>query len=113
MGREWASDSGIDPFSRIRCAALVRPNGEDMRTQVGIIGAGPAGLMLSHLLHLAGIESIIVESRSRAYCEARIRAGLIEQWAADMMVDVGVGERLKREGLRHDGIHLNFDGALH
>jgi len=84
-----------------------------MRTQVGIVGAGPAGLMLSHLLHLAGIESIIVESRSRAYCEARIRAGLIEQWAADMMVDVGVGERLKKEGLRHDGIYLNFDGALH
>ncbi|MSP31716.1 MAG: 4-hydroxybenzoate 3-monooxygenase, partial [Pseudolabrys sp.] len=50
-----------------------------MRTQVGIVGAGPAGLMLSHLLHLAGIESIIIESRSRAYCEQRIRAGLIEQ----------------------------------
>ena len=51
-----------------------------MRTQVGIVGAGPAGLMLSHLLHLAGISSIIVEDRSRAYCEARMRAGLMEQW---------------------------------
>lgn len=84
-----------------------------MRTQVGIIGAGPAGLMLSHLLHLAGIESVIVEDRSRAYCEARIRAGLIEQWAADMLVEVGVGERLKKEGLRHDGIYLNFRRELH
>lgn len=84
-----------------------------MRTQVGIVGAGPAGLMLSHLLHLAGIESIIVESRSRDYCEARIRAGLIEQWVIDLLIETGVGERLKREGMFHDGIHLCFDRALH
>ena len=70
-----------------------------------IVGAGPAGLMLSHLLHRAGISSVIVEARSRAYCEARIRAGLIEQWAADMLVETGVGARMQRESMVHDGIH--------
>jgi p-hydroxybenzoate 3-monooxygenase len=84
-----------------------------MRAQVGIVGAGPAGLMLSHLLHRAGISSIIVEARSRAYCEARVRAGLIEQWAADMLVETGLGARMKRESMVHDGIYLCFDGALH
>ena len=84
-----------------------------MRTKVGIVGAGPAGLMLSHLLHRAGIDSIIVENRSRAYCEARVRAGLIEQWAADMLVETGVGARMQRESLVHNGIHMAFDGALH
>lgn len=84
-----------------------------MRTQVGIIGAGPAGLMLSHLLHRAGIESIIIENRSRDYIEHRIRAGLIEQWATDMLIETGVGERLKREGMFHDGNYLCFNGELH
>ncbi|HVV63346.1 MAG TPA: 4-hydroxybenzoate 3-monooxygenase [Pseudolabrys sp.] len=84
-----------------------------MRTQVGIIGAGPAGLMLAQLLHLAGIESIIIENRSRAYCENRIRAGLIEQWAHDLLIEIGVGERMKREGMYHRGIKLRFGGALH
>ena len=84
-----------------------------MRTQVGIVGAGPAGLMLSHLLHLNGIESVIVEERSRAYCESRVRAGLIEQWARDLIVKVGLGERLQREGLLHQGIKLNFGTGLH
>ena len=84
-----------------------------MRAQVGIVGAGPAGLMLSHLLHRAGISSVIVEARSRAYCEARIRAGLIEQWAADMLVETGVGARMRRESMVHDGIHMAFGGALH
>jgi p-hydroxybenzoate 3-monooxygenase len=84
-----------------------------MRTQVGIVGAGPAGLLLSHLLHRAGISSVIVEAKSRAYCEARIRAGLIEQWAADMLVETGVGARMKRESMVHDGIYLCFNGALH
>ncbi|HKH03271.1 MAG TPA: FAD-dependent monooxygenase, partial [Bradyrhizobium sp.] len=84
-----------------------------MRTQVGIVGAGPAGLMLSHLLHLSGITSIIVEERSRAYCEARVRAGLVEQWARDLIVKVGLGERLEREGLLHHGIKLNFGTGLH
>ncbi len=84
-----------------------------MRTQVGIVGAGPAGLMLSHLLRRAGIESIVIENRSRAYCEARVRAGLIEQWAADMLIETGVGERMRREGMVHDGIYINFGGGLH
>ena len=81
-----------------------------MRTQVGIVGAGPAGLMLSHLLHLAGISSIVIEDRSRAYCEARVRAGLIEKWVAEMLIDTGVGARLKREAMVHDGIYISFNG---
>ena len=81
-----------------------------MRTQVGIVGAGPAGLMLSHLLHLAGISSIVVENRSRAYCEARVRAGLQEHWVAHMLIDTGVGERLKREAMVHDGIYIALNG---
>jgi p-hydroxybenzoate 3-monooxygenase len=84
-----------------------------MRTQVGIIGAGPAGLMLARLLHLQGIESIIIENRSREYIENRIRAGLIEHWAADLLVDVGVGERMQREGLLHWGINIGINGDLH
>jgi p-hydroxybenzoate 3-monooxygenase len=84
-----------------------------MRTQVGIIGAGPAGLMLGRLLKLQGIDSIIIENRSRDYIENRIRAGLIEHWAADLLVDLGVGDRLKREGMLHWGNNLAINGELH
>ena len=84
-----------------------------MRTQIGIVGAGPAGLLLSHLLHLQGIESIIIESRSRKYIEERIRAGVLEQGTVDMLVETGVGERLKREGLVHHGIELRFNRRGH
>ena len=84
-----------------------------MHTQVGIIGAGPAGLMLARLLHLAGIESIIIENRSRDYIENRIRAGLIEHWAADLLSEVGVGERMQREGILHWGINIGINGDLH
>ena len=84
-----------------------------MRIQVGIVGAGPAGLMLSHLLHLAGIESLVIENRSREYIESRIRAGLIEQWASDLLVETGVGERMQREGMFHNGVYFAFGGALH
>ncbi|MGA9501924.1 MAG: 4-hydroxybenzoate 3-monooxygenase, partial [Pseudolabrys sp.] len=84
-----------------------------MRTQVGIVGAGPAGLMLSRLLHLQGIESIVIENRSRDYIENRIRAGLIEHWAADLLSDVGVGDRLQREGMLHWGINVGINGDLH
>lgn len=84
-----------------------------MRTQVGIVGAGPAGLLLSHLLHLAGIESVVIEARSRAYVEDRIRAGVLEDWVARLLVDTGVGERLRREGLVHHGIELAFEGRTH
>jgi p-hydroxybenzoate 3-monooxygenase len=87
--------------------------GTNHRTQVGIIGAGPAGLFLSHLLHLQGIESIIVEARSRQYVEDRVRAGVLEQNTADLMIETGVGERLKREGLVHYGIELRFHGRSH
>jgi p-hydroxybenzoate 3-monooxygenase len=84
-----------------------------MRTQVGIVGAGPAGLMLSHLLHLEGISSVILENRSRDYIESRIRAGLLEQWATDLLVDTGVGARMQREAMFHNGVHFAFNGALH
>ena len=83
------------------------------RTQVAIIGAGPAGLMLSHLLHLAGIESIVLEARSRDYIEDRVRAGVLEQTTVDLLVQAGVGERLQRQGLVHQGIYLNFNGIRH
>jgi p-hydroxybenzoate 3-monooxygenase len=84
-----------------------------MRTQVGIIGAGPAGLMLARILHLQGISSIIIENRSRDYIENRIRAGLIEHWATELLVDLGVGERMQREGLLHGGINIGINGDLH
>jgi len=84
-----------------------------MRTQVGIVGAGPAGLMLARLLHMQGISSIIVENRSRDYIENRIRAGLIEHWAADLLVDVGAGARMQREGVLHWGINIGINGNLH
>jgi p-hydroxybenzoate 3-monooxygenase len=84
-----------------------------LRTQVGIVGAGPAGLMLSHLLHLAGIESVVLEARSRRYVEERVRAGLLEQGTVNLMIETGVGERLKRLGLTHHGIELRFGGRGH
>jgi p-hydroxybenzoate 3-monooxygenase len=83
------------------------------RTQVGIVGAGPAGLTLAHLLHLQGIDSAVVENRSREYVEARIRAGVLEQGTADLLVQTGVGDRMQREGIVHHGIELQFDGDRH
>jgi p-hydroxybenzoate 3-monooxygenase len=80
-------------------------------TQVGIVGAGPAGLMLSHLLHRAGIESVVVERRDRAYIEARVRAGVLEQGTVDLLTSTGVGDRMLREGLVHHGVNLQFDGV--
>lgn len=84
-----------------------------MRTQVAIIGAGPAGLLLSHLLHLQGIESIVIESRSREDIEATIRAGVLEQGTMDILNDAGVGERMRSQGALHHGIELAFGGARH
>jgi p-hydroxybenzoate 3-monooxygenase len=84
-----------------------------MRTQVGIVGAGPAGLVLAHLLHLEGIESVVLEARSRKYVEQRIRAGLLEQGSVDLLVGSGAGDRLRRECLTHDGIELRFDERRH
>jgi len=84
-----------------------------LRTQIGIIGAGPAGLLLSHLLHLAGIASIIVETQTRQHVEARIRAGVMEQGTADLLREAGLGQRMDREGLVHHGIELRFCGQGH
>lgn len=81
-----------------------------MRTQVGIVGAGPSGLLLAHLLHLQGIESIIVEDRGRDYIEARIRAGVMEHWVAELLDEIGMGERMRREGLVHEGLEISFSG---
>jgi len=84
-----------------------------MDTQVGIVGAGPAGLLLAHLLHLRGIESVVLEARSREYVEARVRAGVLEQTTVDLLDEAGVAERLHREGLVHRGLELRFDGRGH
>jgi p-hydroxybenzoate 3-monooxygenase len=83
------------------------------RTQVGIVGAGPAGLTLAHLLHTAGIESVILENRSREYVEARIRAGVLEHDVAALFEQAGVGDRLRREGLVHTGVELQSEGERH
>lgn len=80
------------------------------RTRVAIIGAGPAGLFLSHLLGLRGIESVVLESRSRDHVERRVRAGVLEDGAVRLLRDSGAGERMDRDGIRHDGIHLHFGG---
>ncbi|HEY8634404.1 MAG TPA: 4-hydroxybenzoate 3-monooxygenase [Candidatus Dormibacteraeota bacterium] len=84
-----------------------------LRTTVAIIGAGPAGLLLAHLLHRAGVDSVVLENRSRDHIERRVRAGVLEAGAAQLLRDAGVGERLDREGLEHGGIHLRFGGESH
>ncbi|MDX1406430.1 MAG: 4-hydroxybenzoate 3-monooxygenase [Woeseiaceae bacterium] len=84
-----------------------------MKTQVAIIGAGPAGLMLGHLLHNAGIDTLVIENKSRNYIEERVRAGVLEQGTVNAMVDSGVGERLLKEGLQHDYIDLRFNREPH
>jgi p-hydroxybenzoate 3-monooxygenase len=84
-----------------------------MQTRVGIVGAGPAGLVLSHLLHLEGIESIVLESHAREYVESRVRAGVLEQGTVDLFNATGVGERMRREGLVHGGIELRFNRQGH
>ena len=84
-----------------------------MRTQVGIVGGGPAGLLLSHLLHLEGVESVVLERRSREDLETTVRAGVLEHGTAELLERVGVGKRMKREGSVHHGIELRFDGRGH
>ena len=84
-----------------------------MRTQVGIVGAGPAGLLLSHLLHLRGINSVVLELRSRDYVENRIRAGVLEHTTEDLLTQAGVAERMRREGIPHEGVNLRFGRRDH
>src|SRR5262249_39029158 len=114
-----AKESSPLPDGERAQTAIARPRHDGrmteskLRTQVGIVGAGPAGLMLSHLLHRAGVESVVLENRSRGYIESRIRAGLIEQWASDLLVETGVGDRMQREGMFHNGVYFAFGGALH
>jgi len=81
-----------------------------MRTQVGIIGAGPAGLLLSQILQLAGIETVVLERQTGSYVLSRIRAGVLEQGTADLLTEAQVGARMSREGLVHGGIEISFDG---
>src|SRR5215216_6196862 len=84
-----------------------------MDTQVGIVGGGPAGLVLSHLLHLQGIESVIVEARSRERLETEVRAGVLEQGTVDLLTEIGAGDRMAREGAVHEGIELRFNRQGH
>lgn len=84
-----------------------------IRTQVGIVGAGPAGLVLSQLLYRQGIDSVVLEARSRQHCEQRVRAGVLEQGTVELLTEMGVGERMKREGLVHNGVEIRFHGRGH
>jgi p-hydroxybenzoate 3-monooxygenase len=92
---------------------MAMPASTKLRTQAGIVGAGPAGLILSHLLHLEGIDSIVIEARARKHVEERLRAGVLEQGTVDLLNESGVGERLRREGLVHRGIELRFNCRSH
>jgi p-hydroxybenzoate 3-monooxygenase len=82
-------------------------------TQVGIVGAGPAGLLLGHLLHLNGIDSVILENRARGYVIDRVRAGVLEQGTVDLLTAMGVGANLEQRGLRHDGLYITFQHRRH
>jgi p-hydroxybenzoate 3-monooxygenase len=84
-----------------------------MRTRVGIVGGGPAGLLLSHLLHLEGLDSVVLERRSREELESEIRAGVLEQGTVDLLIETGVGDRMQRQGAVHHGVNLQFGGRRH
>jgi p-hydroxybenzoate 3-monooxygenase len=84
-----------------------------VRTQVAIVGAGPAGLTLAHLLHRQGIDSVVIETRERSYIESRVRAGVLEQPTVDLLDQIGLGDRLQREGMPHHGVRLRFDNVSH
>jgi p-hydroxybenzoate 3-monooxygenase len=84
-----------------------------MRTRIGIIGAGPAGLLLSHLLHLQGIDSVVLEARSREYVQGRVRAGILEQGTVDTLREAGVGKRLDAESIFHEGLNIRFGEQTH
>jgi p-hydroxybenzoate 3-monooxygenase len=99
--------------ARARVPVQLGRERKSVRTQIGIVGAGPAGLVLAHLLHLQGIETVVIEARSRKYIEERVRAGLLEQGTVDLLIETGVGERLQRECLTHRGIELRFNRRGH
>ena len=84
-----------------------------IKTQVGIVGAGPAGLLLSHMLYLNGIDSVVLENKGRSYIEERVRAGVLEQGTVDLLIEIGVGQRLQAQALVHRGIELQFLGRRH
>jgi p-hydroxybenzoate 3-monooxygenase len=84
-----------------------------MRTQVGIVGGGPSGLLLAHLLHLQGIDSVVLEARSEEYVIERVRAGVLEQGMVDLMTAIGLGDRIRRDGLVHHGVNISFAGTMH
>ena len=104
-------------FLNKNLAAILQPpfysRDIQIKTQVAIIGAGPAGLFLAHLLRLEKIDSVVIEARSRRYCEERIRAGVLEHATAELLIATGVGERMQRQGLIHHGLELRFEGRGH
>src|ERR1700761_7139095 len=109
--RPESASLGADcPCSLDRRACILSVREKPMRTQVAIVGGGPAGLLLSQLLHVAGIDSVVLERRSRDYVEARIRAGGLEQVTVDLLEQAGAGARMRREGLPHGGVNLASDG---
>jgi p-hydroxybenzoate 3-monooxygenase len=99
--------------SSVLIVTTARPEEHRMRTQVGIVGAGPAGLMLAHLLHLDGVESVVLEARSREHVEQRVRAGVLEQGTVELLERAGVGERMRQQGMVHHGIELRFGRRRH
>jgi p-hydroxybenzoate 3-monooxygenase len=112
-GRRIPAIGGAQARAAGRAERTILPRMTRKRTQVGIVGAGPAGLMLGHLLLRCGIESVILENRSREHVEHRVRAGVLEQASVDLLVATDVGDRLRKEGLVHHGIELRFGGTGH
>ncbi len=108
-----AAATSSSPVAATSSASAATKGSTVRRTQVVIVGAGPAGLLLGQLLHVAGVDNVILERQSGDYVLGRIRAGVLEQITCDLLEEAGVGARLRAEGLPHDGIELAFDGRRH